>query len=131
MKKILFSLAAVCLLLLTSCGKEKSYSITLQDELGDISSSKITVFEYNALDMLNDRFVINDISGTKVYTSDKSTTRIVLGVYLKNKYYAIYGDDVFYTEPFDLSEKRATEIVVKWGMDGYEENPIDPYDEML
>ena len=53
MKKILFTLLALCCLSFTSCFKEKEYTITYLDDYTD--NANITVFEYDGSQLVQRR----------------------------------------------------------------------------
>ena len=53
MKKILFTLVALCSLMFTSCFKESEYTITYTDTYTDMAN--VTVFEYDGTQLVQKR----------------------------------------------------------------------------
>jgi hypothetical protein len=127
MKKILFTLVAVCSLMFTSCFKEKEYSITYTDAYTDMAN--VTVFEYDGTQLVAKREIKMIVPNT-IYqlTSSDLANQVVVGVE------SIVGNrvSVWYTaEAFKLDDKAPTNITVSFtNMDTQDFNPINPEDRI-
>ena len=79
MKKILFTLVALCSLMFTSCFKESEYTITYTDTYTDMAN--VTVFEYDGTQLVQKR-EIKMIQPNTIYelTSSDLASQVVVGV---------------------------------------------------
>ena len=125
MKKILFTLVALCCLSLTSCFKEKEYTITYIDDYTDYAN--VTVFEYDGTQLVAKRELKLIVPNT-IYpmTSSDLANQVVIGVE------AQVGNrvTVWYTaDAYELDDKAPTNITVSFtGMATQDFNPINPED---
>ena len=125
MKKILFTLVALCSLLFTSCFKESEYTITYTDTYTDMAN--VTVFEYDGTQLVQKR-EIKMIQPNTIYelTSSDLASQVVVGVE------SIVGNRVsvwYASEAFKLDDKNPTHITVSFtNMATQDFNPINPED---
>lgn len=125
MKKILFSLLALCCLSFTSCFKESEYTITYTDSYTDMAN--VTVFEYDGVQLVQKREIKMIVPNT-IYelTSSDLANQVVVGVE------SIVGNrvSVWYTaDVFKLDDKNPTHITVSFtDMATQDFNPINPDD---
>ena len=125
MKKILFTLVALCSLMFTSCFKESEYTITYTDTYTDMAN--VTVFEYDGTQRVQKR-EIKMIEPTTIYelTSSDLATHVVIGVE------SIVGNRVsvwYASEAFQLDDKNPIHITVSFtNMATQDFNPVNPED---
>ena len=125
MKKLLFTLVALSCLTLTSCFKEKEYSITYTDAYTDMAN--VTVFEYDGTQLVAKRELKLIVPNT-IYqlTSSDLANQVVIGVE------SIVGNrvSVWYTaDAIRLDDKAPTNITVSFtNMATQDFNPINPED---
>ena len=125
MKKILFTLLALCCLSFTSCFKEKEYTITYLDDYTD--NANITVFEYDGSQLVQRREIKRVVPNT-IYpvTSSDLANQIVIGVEAQvgNRVTVWYTADAFM-----LDDKNPTNIAVSFtDMATQDFNPVNPDD---
>ena len=125
MKKILFTLLALCCLSFTSCFKEKEYTITYLDDYTD--NANITVFEYDGSQLVQRREIKRVVPNT-IYpvTSSDLANQIVIGVEAQvgNRVTVWYTADAFM-----LDDKAPTNIAVSFtDMATQDFNPVNPDD---
>ena len=127
MKKVLFSLLAVCCLAFVSCFKESEYTITYVDDF--TSMANVTAFEYEGTQLVAKR-ELKRIQPNTIYemTSSDLADRVVIGVeaITDGKISEYYSADIFRLDP-----DKTTHITVSFiGMDTSPDNPINPDDRI-
>lgn len=127
MKKVLFSLLAVCCLAFVSCYKESEYTITYIDDF--TSMANVTAFEYEGTQLIAKR-ELKRIQPNTIYemTSSDLADRVVIGVeaITDGKITEYYSADIFRLDP-----DKTTHITVSFtSMDTSPDNPINPDDRI-
>ena len=127
MKKVLFSLLAVCCLAFVSCYKESEYTITYVDNF--TSMANITAFEYDGTQLVAKR-ELKRVQPNTIYemTSSDLADRVVIGVeaITDGKISEYYSANIF-----RLDHDKTTHITVSFtDMETSPENPINPEDRI-
>ena len=127
MKKILFTLVALCSLMFTSCFKESEYTITYTGTNSE--DTTITVFEYDGTQLVAKR-ELKRIQPNTVYemTSSDIADRVVIGVEatVSGRITEWYSADIFRLDP-----DKTTHITVSFtDMTTSDVNPINPDDRI-
>ena len=127
MKKVLFSLLAVCCLAFVSCYKESEYTITYVDDF--TSMANVTAFEYEGTQRIAKR-ELKRIQPNTIYemTSSDLADRVVIGVeaITDGKITEYYSADIFRLDP-----DKTTHITVSFTeMNTTDANPINPEDRI-
>lgn len=127
MKKVLFTLLAVCCMAFVSCFKESEYTITYIDDF--TSMANVTAFEYDGTQLVAKR-ELKRIQPNTVYemTSSDIADRVVIGVEatVSGRITEWYSADIFRLDP-----DKTTHITVSFtDMTTSDVNPINPDDRI-
>ena len=127
MKKVLFTLLAVCCMAFVSCFKESEYTITYIDDF--TSMANVTAFEYDGTQLVAKR-ELKRIQPNTVYemTSSDIADRVVIGVEatVSGRITEWYSADIFRLDP-----DKTTHITVSFtDMTTSDVNPINPEDSI-
>lgn len=125
MRKVLFTLVAVCTLLLVSCSKESEYTVTYEDNVSTFAN--LTVFEYDWTDSLIAIHEVKNVQNlTYSFISKSGTDYVVLGVEMvvAGRIMELYSADKFYLD----SDNQVDIFFSPWTSNTLNVNPIHSED---